>query len=159
MLVILLYVAFVAAPALVSATNGLGAMLQSTGILAGAGNMLAGLTVRDFDLAAHAVLALTIGYSAFISEIFRAGIQSIGPRTDGSGAFLRYELLASDAACRAAAGDPQRVAAAGQRLHRNAQPSLVSVLGVQDITRARQSLSGRAPFACSKPTTWSHSCT
>ena len=33
MLVILLYVAFVAAPALVSATNGLGAMLQSTGSL------------------------------------------------------------------------------------------------------------------------------
>jgi len=78
MLVILLYVAFVAAPAVISGINGLGVMLQGTGFLTGVGDQLARLTVRDFNFTARAVLALTIGCSAFISEIFRAGIESIG---------------------------------------------------------------------------------
>ena len=33
--------------------------------------------MRNFDFAARAVIALVIGYSAFIAEIFRAGIESI----------------------------------------------------------------------------------
>ena len=32
---------------------------------------------RDFPLLWRAVLALTIGYSAFIAEVFRAGLQSV----------------------------------------------------------------------------------
>ena len=33
--------------------------------------------VRDFGFVWRAILALTIGYSAFVAEIFRAGIESI----------------------------------------------------------------------------------
>lgn len=135
-LVILLYVAFVAAPAVISGINGLGVMLQGTGFLAGVGDQLARLTVRDFNFTARAVLALTIGYSAFISEIFRAGIESIGrgqmeaARSLGMSYWqaMRYIVL------------PQAI--------RNVLPplgndfiamlkdsSLGSVLGVQDITQ------------------------
>ena len=136
MLVILLYVAFVAAPAVISGINGLGVMLQGTGFLTGVGDQLARLTVRDFNFTARAVLALTIGYSAFISEIFRAGIESIGrgqmeaARSLGMSYWqaMRYIVL------------PQAI--------RNVLPplgndfiailkdsSLVSVLGVQHITQ------------------------
>ena len=88
------------------------------------------------DFTARAIIALTIGYSAFIAEIFRAGIQSIGrgqmeaARSLGmtNGQAMRHVIL------------PQAI--------RNVLPplgndfiamlkdsSLVSVLGVQDITQ------------------------
>jgi polar amino acid transport system permease protein len=70
MLVILYYVAFIGAPALASAFNLALRPLIRAGILAP-------LEVRSIDFAARAILALTLGYSAFISEIFRAGIESI----------------------------------------------------------------------------------
>jgi polar amino acid transport system permease protein len=105
-------------------------------VLAGPGNALVELSVRDLDFTARAILALTIGYSAFVSEIIRAGIQSIPPgqmeaaRSLGMTYWqaMRYVVL------------PQAV--------RNVLPplgnefiaivkdsSLVSVLGVQDITQ------------------------
>lgn len=65
-MVLLLYVAFVVAPAMVYAWNwvagGLGATL---------------ISARDFPLIARAVLALTLAYSAFLAEIFRAGLQAV----------------------------------------------------------------------------------
>lgn len=65
-IVLLLYVAFVLAPALVALFNwvieGLGADP---------------IRNRDFSLLWRAIIALTIGYSAFIAEVFRAGLQSI----------------------------------------------------------------------------------
>lgn len=136
MLVILYYIAFVAAPALVAAVNGIGNWLVQTQVLAVAGRPLAELQVRNFNFTARAILALTIGYSAFISEIFRAGIESIGrgqmeaARSLGMSyrQAMRYVIL------------PQAV--------RNVLPplgndfiamlkdsSLVSALGVQDITQ------------------------
>ena len=136
MLVILYYIAFVGAPPVVAGINWIGNLLQGTRIMAQLGAPLAGLQVRDVNFTARAIFALTIGYSAFISEIFRAGIQSIGrgqmeaARSLGmsSGQAMRYVIL------------PQAV--------RNVLPplgndfiamlkdsSLVSVLGVQDITQ------------------------
>jgi polar amino acid transport system permease protein len=136
MLVILYYIAFVGAPVLISGINGVGNLLVSTGLLAGLGTPLAELTVRQLDFTARAILALTIGYSAFISEIFRAGIESIGrgqmeaARSLGMNysQAMRHVIL------------PQAI--------RNVLPplgndfiamlkdsSLVSVLGVQDITQ------------------------
>lgn len=136
MLVILYYIAFVGAPSLVAGINWIGRGLVGTGFLAGAGAPLAEMQVRDLNFTARAVIALTIGYSAFISEIFRAGIESIGrgqmeaARSLGmtAGQAMRYVIL------------PQAV--------RNVLPplgndfiamlkdsSLVSVLGVQDITQ------------------------
>jgi polar amino acid transport system permease protein len=136
MLVILYYIAFVGAPFLVQTINWIGEILVSTEVLAGPGNALVELSVRDLDFTARAILALTIGYSAFVSEIIRAGIQSIPPgqmeaaRSLGMTYWqaMRYVVL------------PQAV--------RNVLPplgnefiaivkdsSLVSVLGVQDITQ------------------------
>jgi polar amino acid transport system permease protein len=51
-------------------------MIQSA-LLSAPGTLLTGLSVRNLDFTARAILALCIGYSAFVSEIFRAGIQSI----------------------------------------------------------------------------------
>ena len=61
-LVLLLYVAFVLAPGLVAFWNWLGLPEART---------------RDFPLLWRAVLALVIAYSAFIAEVFRAGLQSV----------------------------------------------------------------------------------
>ncbi|MEM9342450.1 MAG: amino acid ABC transporter permease [Pseudomonadota bacterium] len=65
-IVLLLYVAFVFAPAIVVAWN------WATGLLG-----LEPIRTRDFTLLWRAILALTIGYSAFIAEVFRAGLQSV----------------------------------------------------------------------------------
>lgn len=68
MLVLLFYIAFVGAPALVAGWNALATPLG-----------LPPLLTRDLSLLWRAILALTIGYSAFIAEVFRAGIQSVDP--------------------------------------------------------------------------------
>lgn len=65
-LVLLFYVAFVGAPALAA---GWTAIAEPLG--------LPTLQTRDISLMWRAILALTIGYSAFIAEVFRAGIQSV----------------------------------------------------------------------------------
>lgn len=67
MLVLLFYVAFVGAPALVTLIN---MIAESLG--------LEPIRVRDLSLMWRAIIALTIGYSAFIAEVFRAGIQAVG---------------------------------------------------------------------------------
>jgi len=136
MLVILYYIAFVGAPVIISSINVLGNALLSTGLLTGLGYAMVSLSVRQVDFTARAITALTIGYSAFIAEIFRAGIQSIGhgqmdaARSLGMtyGQAMRHVIL------------PQAI--------RNVLPplgndfiamlkdsSLVSVLGVADITQ------------------------
>ena len=61
-LVMLLYVAFVFAPGLVALWNWTG---------------LPSATTRDFPFLWRAILALVIAYSAFIAEVFRAGLQSV----------------------------------------------------------------------------------
>jgi len=70
MLVILYYIAFVGAPALVQAINW---VLQPLI----AHEIVEAFSIRKLDFVGRAILALTIGYSAFISEIFRAGIESV----------------------------------------------------------------------------------
>jgi His/Glu/Gln/Arg/opine family amino acid ABC transporter permease subunit len=65
-IVLLLYVAFVVAPALVAAWNWLA-------IPFGAEE----LRGRDFPLLWRAVIALMLAYAAFLAEIFRAGLQAV----------------------------------------------------------------------------------
>ncbi|ASJ71738.1 amino acid ABC transporter permease [Granulosicoccus antarcticus] len=67
MLVLLFYIAFVAAPGLVTLANALFGQWMD-----------APLRTRDFSLMWRAIAALTLGYSAFIAEVFRAGILSVG---------------------------------------------------------------------------------
>jgi polar amino acid transport system permease protein len=69
-LVMLFYVAFVGAPWLVDAANWLLTPLANLG-------WMQPLGVRNFDLTWRAIIALTVCYSAFISEIFRAGIEAV----------------------------------------------------------------------------------
>lgn len=136
MLVILYYIAFVGAPALAAALSWVGSTLVALTGLTGVFGPLADIQTRDLDFTFRAILALTLGYSAFVAEIFRAGIESIGrgqmeaARSVGMsyGQAMRYVIL------------PQAV--------RNVLPplgnefvamlkdsALVSVLGVQDITQ------------------------
>ena len=69
-LVLLFWIAFAGVPAFVAGWNLLTASLQQAGLVGP-------LQVRDIPLLWRAVLALMIGYSPFIAEIFRAGIQSV----------------------------------------------------------------------------------
>ena len=69
-LVFLFYVAFVGAPWLVVAVNFVATPLHMLG-------WVEPLTIRELDFTWRAVFALTVCYSAFIAEIFRAGIEAI----------------------------------------------------------------------------------
>jgi len=71
-LVFLFYIAFVGAPATIVAANWVTAPLQHLG-------WMPALTVRNFDLTWRAIIALMICYSAFLAEIFRAGIEAVQP--------------------------------------------------------------------------------
>lgn len=135
MLVLLYYVAFVGAPGLVDAVNWIGASLNDVG-LSGVGSALAAFSVRDLNFTVRAIIALTIGYSAFISEIFRAGIESINPgqmeaaRSQGMTYWqaMRHIIL------------PQAIRRVLPPLGNDfiamlKDSSLVSVLGVSDITQ------------------------
>jgi len=133
MLVLLLYIAFVGAPALVAVVNQLGELLSFLGPVA---RPLVEFRVRDFDFTTRAILALIIGYSAFLSEIFRAGIESIEHGQIEAAQSLgmsRWQVL--------------RLVVLPQAIRRVLPPlgndfiamlkdsSLVSVLGVPDITQ------------------------
>jgi polar amino acid transport system permease protein len=135
MLVLLYYIVFAGAPGLVDAVNWLGQFLLDVGILPGLGNSLASLSVRNIDFTARVIMALTIGYSAFLSEIFRAGIESIergqmeAARSLGMTYWqaMRYVIL------------PQAVRRVLPPLGNDfiamvKDSSLVSVMGVADIT-------------------------
>ncbi len=65
-IVLLLYVAFVFAPMAVEGVNAVLGWLGAEPI-----------RPRDFALLWRAIIALTIAYSAFIAEVFRAGLQSV----------------------------------------------------------------------------------
>ncbi len=128
-LVLLFYVAFVGAPALVAAWNWLAAWPITWGLLPG-------LTMRGFDMTARAIFALTVSYSAFLSEIFRAGIESV-PRTQVEGA---YALGLSRMATFRFVIFPQAFRTVLPPLGNDfvamiKDSALVSSLGVQDITQ------------------------
>ena len=121
-IVLLLYVAFAAAPALVAAVN-----------------WVAGEEVwrtRDFPLIARAVIALTLAYSAFLAEIFRAGLLSVGKgqieaaEALGLNGWQRFRLVVFPQAFRV------KLPPLGNDFVAMVKDSsLVSVLGVSDITQ------------------------
>ncbi|MBV8665598.1 MAG: amino acid ABC transporter permease [Burkholderiaceae bacterium] len=69
-LVLLFYMAFVAAPVMVSLANALLVLPREAG-------WIDQIEVRDFSLTWRAIIALTISYSAFLAEVFRAGLQAV----------------------------------------------------------------------------------
>ncbi|MCX7023382.1 MAG: amino acid ABC transporter permease [Spirochaetes bacterium] len=129
MLVILYYVAFVGAPALAGILNSLLAPFIARGVIEP-------FQGRSFDFATRAVLALTLGYAAFISEIFRAGIESV----DKGQIEAAHALGFSGAQTMVRVVLPQAVrnvlpALANEFVAIIKDSALVSVLGVQDITQ------------------------
>ncbi len=129
MLVLLYYITFVAAPALVDAANWLTQPLVDA-------ELMTPIHIRQFDFTARAIIALTIGYSAFVSEIFRAGLTSIEKEQTEAAQMagasywqtMRYILI------------PQAVrnilpALGNEFIAILKDSALVSVLGVQDITQ------------------------
>lgn len=128
-LVLLFWIAFVGAPAFVAGWNAATAPLQEAGLLPP-------LQVRDVSLLWRAIIALTIGYSAFISEVFRAGIQSVDPgqieaaKALGLTRFQRFRLIILPQAIRTILPPLGNDFVAMVK-----DSSLVSVLGVADITQ------------------------
>lgn len=128
-LVLLLYVAFVGAPALVFLWN------EATAPLSAAG-WLDPVATRDFPLMWRAIMALTIGYAAFLAEIFRAGIQSVdrgqleAAKALGLNRWQRFRLIVMPQAMRTILPPLGNDFVAMVK-----DSSLVSVLGVADITQ------------------------
>ena len=129
MLVLLFWIAFAGVPALVAGWNFLTHPLQEAG-------WLPALQVRDFSLLWRAIIALTIGYSAFISEVFRAGIQSVdrgqieAAKALGLRRGQRFRLIILPQAIRTILPPLGNDFIAMVK-----DSSLVSVLGVADITQ------------------------
>lgn len=136
MLVILYYIAFVGAPGLAQAINWIGDLIGRLPLVGGLGTALAEFQVRDLSFTTRAILALTIGYSAFIAEIFRAGIESIceGQMEAARSLGMTYRQAMENVIL------PQAIRTVLPPLGNDfiamlKDSSLVSVLGVQDITQ------------------------
>lgn len=124
-MVLLLYVAFAAAPALVVAVNWVGSWLG-----------FEPWRTRDFPLIARAIIALTIAYSAFLAEIFRAGLLSVdkgqieAAKALGLNGWQRFRHIVFPQAFRTILPPLGNDFVAMVK-----DSSLVSVLGVADITQ------------------------
>jgi len=124
-LVLLFYIAFVAVPGLVAGWNAVAAAVG-----------LEPMQTRDVSLMWRAIIALMLGYAAFIAEVFRAGIQSVDPgqieaaKALGLTGWQRFRLVVL----------PQAVRTILPPLGNDfialiKDSALVSVLGVADITQ------------------------
>ncbi len=124
-IVLLLYVAFVVAPGIIYAINW---ALEPLGAEP--------FRTRDFPLLWRATLALAIGYSAFIAEVFRAGIQAVdqgqieAAEALGLNRWQRFRLIVLPQAIRTILPPLGNDFVAMVK-----DSSLVSVLGVSDITQ------------------------
>lgn len=124
-IVLLLYVAFVLAPALVVAWNW---VVQGLGF--------EGVRTRDFSLLWRAVIALTLAYASFLAEVFRAGLQSVDPgqieaaEALGLNRWQRFRHIVFPQALRTILPPLGNDFVAMVK-----DSSLVSVLGVTDITQ------------------------
>ena len=125
MLVLLFYIAFVGTPLLVSALNSVLAPLLEDP-----------MRTRDISLMWRAIIALTLGYSAFIAEVFRAGIQAVGKgqmeaaKSLGLPAWSRFRYVVFPQAFKTILPPLGNDFIAMVK-----DSSLVSVLGVADITQ------------------------
>ncbi|WP_339762489.1 amino acid ABC transporter permease [uncultured Hoeflea sp.] len=128
-LVLLFYIAFVGAPGFVAAWNGLMSPLIEVGVVDE-------MKVRDVSLLWRAIIALTIGYSAFISEVFRAGILSVdegqieAAKALGLSPLQRFRFIVLPQAIRTILPP-----LGNDFIAMIKDSSLVSVLGVADLTQ------------------------
>jgi polar amino acid transport system permease protein len=142
MIVLIFFIALVGVPTVVDGLNNLGHWFEQQGItpLAVA---LTSFNNQSFPMTVRAVVALSVTYGAFIAEIFRAGIQSIGrgqmeaARSLGmsSGQAMFHIIL------------PQAIrnvlpALGNDFVAMVKDSSLVSVLAVRDITQVSRLYAG-----------------
>jgi polar amino acid transport system permease protein len=124
-IVLLLYVAFVVAPGLVAAWNWFAVPLG-----------LDEVRGREFPLLWRAVIALMLAYSAFLAEIFRAGLQAVdkgqieAAKALGLNGWQRFRHIVFPQAFRMVLPPLGNDFVAMVK-----DSSLVSVLGVSDITQ------------------------
>lgn len=124
-IVLLLYVAFVLAPGIVAGWNWIA---ESIG--------LEPIRTRDFSLLWRAVIALTIAYSSFLAEVFRAGLQSVdegqieAAEALGLNRWHRFRFIVFPQALRTILPPLGNDFVAMVK-----DSSLVSVLGVTDVTQ------------------------
>jgi len=127
MLVLIFFIALVGVPAVIETAAKLGLTID----------------IKNISMSARAIIALAVTYGAFLAEIFRAGIQSIGrgqmeaARSLGMsyGQAMRYVIL------------PQAVrnvlpALGNDFVAMVKDSSLVSVLAVRDITQMARLYAG-----------------
>jgi polar amino acid transport system permease protein len=143
MLVLIFFIALVAVPGVVNLLNTLGQSMAGRAPLL-AGPLLA-LKNNSVSMELRAVIALATTYGAFLAEIFRAGIESIGrgqmeaARSQGMsyGQAMRFIIL------------PQAVrnilpALGNDFVSMLKDSSLVSVLAVRDVTQIARLFAGRS---------------
>jgi polar amino acid transport system permease protein len=136
-LVLVYYIVLALVPQLVEIANAVGPWMLENGFPPRLARGLAELRTRDIPNETRAIVGLAISYSAFLSEIFRAGLDSIaeGQREAGMslgmtrGQVMRYIIL------------PQAFRNVLPPLGNDfiamlKESSLVSIVGVQDITRS-----------------------
>ncbi len=139
-LVLVFYFALALAPQVILLLNDLGRWLLDSGINPGGlSEEMIVLRARDFPTVWRAILALAVSYSAFLSEVFRAGLDSIEYGQQEAAISLgmnrrqvmRFIIL------------PQAIRNILPPLGNDfiamlKESSLVSMVGVQDITREGQ---------------------
>jgi polar amino acid transport system permease protein len=141
-LVLIFYIAYVGVPTVVDGLNSFGFWLDGQG-MSGLGTVFTAFENSNVSLHLRAVIALAVTYGAFLAEIFRAGIQSIGrgqmeaARSLGMsyGQAMRYVIL------------PQAVrnvlpALGNDFVAMVKDSSLVSVLAVRDFTQLARLYAG-----------------
>jgi polar amino acid transport system permease protein len=144
MLVLIFFIALVGVPAVVDGLKELGTWFTSIGFI-GMGKAFSGLENNGVPMNTRAIIALSVTYGAFLAEIFRAGIQSIGrgqmeaARSQGMSYWqaMRYIIL------------PQAIrnvlpALGNDFISMLKDSSLVSVLAVRDITQIARLYAGRS---------------
>jgi len=143
MLVLIFFIAFVGVPALFDGLHAFGEHLLEIGLVS-AGSKFSQLENSMVTMNTRAVIALAVTYGAFLAEIFRAGIESIGrgqmeaARAQGMTYWqaMRYVIL------------PQAIrnvlpALGNDFISMLKDSSLVSVLAVRDITQIARLYAGR----------------
>jgi len=141
-LVLIFFIALVGVPLLVDQLNAFGYWLSEQG-MEFLGKAFTAFTNQDVPMKTRAIIALAVTYGAYLAEIFRAGIQSIvkgqmeAARSLGMsyGQAMRYVIL------------PQAIrnvlpALGNDFVAMVKDSSLVSVLGVRDITQVGRLYAG-----------------
>lgn len=143
MLVLIFFIALVGVPAIVGSVNQFGVWLTENnyGVL---GSIFSAVDNKNFPMDIRAIIALSFTYGAFMAEIFRAGIQSIGigqmeaARAQGLSYWqaMRFIIL------------PQAIrnvlpALGNDFISMLKDSSLVSVLAVRDITQIARLYAGQ----------------